>query len=132
MLFLFHGRSNLAGKTVRSNHAVTASVICLAHEQLKLLLWLYRFVGSFLTQANTVAHFAVLHHSMTEFHEDIKVDEEGTGYRMQHIALKSWNLKQPRLVISVTGGAQDFNLNRIAQKKLMQVHKYTSLHTNLE
>ena len=42
---------------------------------------------------------------------------------MQHIALELWKLPQPKLLISVTGGAQDFDLSRNQLDRLMRVSK---------
>eukprot|EP00961_Rhodomonas_salina_P233223 3151807-Rhodomonas_salina.1 len=46
-----------------------------------------------------VAHYAIL-------------DQQPDGNLMQSIALKCWNLREPKVLISVTGGAQDFSMSR--------------------
>ena len=77
-----------------------------------------RFVGKFMTQVNTFSPLAVLHHS---FKDKMSSDEKlkSFGYPMAHIALNLWKLPPPKLLISVTGGAQDFDLSK--RDKLSQV-----------
>lgn len=67
----------------------------------------------------TVAHFAIVEHC------------EGVGRTMQDIALDTWNLKAPKVLISVTGGAQNFQMSRVNNDKLMHGLMQVAIDTSV-
>eukprot|EP00961_Rhodomonas_salina_P261064 3528152-Rhodomonas_salina.1 len=63
-----------------------------------------------------VAHYAILEHTDGQ--------TEQWGQLMQSIAVDLWRLKEPKVLISVTGGAEDFAMSRVDNEQLMQVSRW--------
>eukprot|EP00961_Rhodomonas_salina_P273495 3695490-Rhodomonas_salina.1 len=67
-----------------------------------------------------VAHYAILDHSVFDDANNVKKMGEW-GHLLQSLALDLWRLKEPKVLISVTGGAIDFAMSRLDEDTVMQV-----------
>jgi len=66
-----------------------------------------------------VAHYAILDHSVFDDANNVKKMGEW-GHLLQSLALDLWRLKEPKVLISVTGGAIDFAMSRLDEDTVMQ------------
>lgn len=80
-------------------------------------------VGSMLFADGGVAHYAILEHTDGQ--------TEQWGQLMQSIAVDLWRLKEPKVLISVTGGAEDFAMSRVDNEQLMQGLMQVAIETSV-